>query len=316
PASRPHARDTPDTVWLLIKTLPVISTCHAPVGAAAVAALPLLILSAWNARDHIDSPRLAGVRLPGNPGLLRAVRSARQIRVETMPRDVHADASATVRAVLLAADTTGAGGSRDFPRPPPGATTIVAPASGFLVQVNEAVLLKAAVQTGSVVLIDRFPGSSLIGGTPIGAAWPAAGQAFGDGATLQERIGAAVRTGFERTAVQDVGHGLRQLTDVANKALSPGINDPTTAVHALGHISALLCEIADRDPGPVLLRDGRQQVRAVLARPDLGGLLDAAITQPAATAQPTRRSCPGCTRCSLSWPGTRAPASTPSSPPS
>jgi len=241
---------------------------------------------------------------------------ARQIRVETMLRDVHADASATVRAVLLAADTTGAGGSRDFPRPPPGATTIVAPASGFLVQVNEAVLLKAAVQTGSVVLIDRFPGSSLIGGTPIGAAWPAAGQAFGDGATLQERIGAAVRTGFERTAVQDVGHGLRQLTDVANKALSPGINDPTTAVHALGHISALLCEIADRDPGPVLLRDGRQQVRAVLARPDLGGLLDAAITQPAATAQPTRRSCPGCTRCSLSWPGTRAPASTPSSPPS
>ena len=58
-----------------------------------------------------------------------------------------------------------------------------------------------------------------------------------------------MHTGFERTASQDVGYGLRQLTDVANKALSPGINDPTTAIHALGHISAFLCDLTDRDSG-------------------------------------------------------------------
>ncbi|MEP7023656.1 MAG: DUF2254 domain-containing protein [Actinomycetota bacterium] len=207
---------------------------------------------------------------------------ARQIRVETMLRDVHADASATVRAVLPAAGATGTRDSRDYPRPPPGAVTIVAPASGFFVQIDEAAVLRAASETDSIVLIDRFPGSSLVGGSPMGVAWPAAGQAFADGVStaLQHLVGAAVRTGFERTAVQDVGYGLRQLTDVANKALSPGINDPTTAVHALGHISALLCELADHDLGPVLLHDGQHQVRAVLARPELGSLLDAAITQP------------------------------------
>ena len=55
------------------------------------------------------------------------------------------------------------------------------------------------------------------------------------------------------------GYGLRQLTDVATKALSPGINDPTTAVHTLGHSAALLGEMAQRDLGPAVLRDAQQQ---------------------------------------------------------
>jgi uncharacterized membrane protein len=39
----------------------------------------------------------------------------------------------------------------------------------------------------------------------------------------------AGRSGFERTMVQDVGFGIRRLVDIANKALSPAINDPTPA---------------------------------------------------------------------------------------
>jgi len=70
------------------------------------------------------------------------------------------------------------------------------------------------------------------------------------------------------------------LTDVANKALSPGINDPTTAVHALGHISALLCELADHDLSPVVLADEQGHPRVVLHRPDLAEMVDTALTQP------------------------------------
>ena len=207
---------------------------------------------------------------------------ARQIRVETMLRDVHTDASATVRAVLSAAAAGEARGSAVLPQRPEVAVTIMAPASGFLVRVDEAGLLRAAADADVIIVIDRYPGTSLVGGTPLGAAWPASGQALAGSAcaALQERVGAAIHTGFERTAVQDVGYGLRQLTDVVNKALSPGINDPTTAVHALGHISALLCELADRDLGPVLLRDDHDRIRVVVHRPDLADLLDAAITQP------------------------------------
>lgn len=97
---------------------------------------------------------------------------------------------------------------------------------------------------------------------------------------LRRAVSRAIRTGYERTAAQDVGFGLRQLSDVANKALSPGINDPTTAIHALGHVSALLCQLAVRELGPVLLRDDDDRVRVALHRPGFADLLDLAITQP------------------------------------
>ena len=54
----------------------------------------------------------------------------------------------------------------------------------------------------------------------------------------------AVQLGFERTMVQDVGFGIRRLVDIANKALSPAINDPYTGVQAVHHLSVLLCRLA------------------------------------------------------------------------
>lgn len=142
--------------------------------------------------------------------------------------------------------------------------------------------MAAARRTDAIIRIDCCPGDSLVEGVPIGSAWQRDGQNL-DGASvahLQDEASAAVRTGFERTGAQDVGFGLRQLTDVTNKALSPGINDPTTAIHALGHMSALLGEMAHRNLGPVRLRDENGQIRVVLNRPDLGALVDVAITQP------------------------------------
>jgi hypothetical protein len=64
-------------VPLLNKTLSLLSTLHAPgLVAGALGAAVLLIYSSWNAHDHIDSPKLPRVRIPGNPGLLQAVRAA------------------------------------------------------------------------------------------------------------------------------------------------------------------------------------------------------------------------------------------------
>jgi len=67
---------------------------------------------------------------------------------------------------------------------------------------------------------------------------------------------------------------------VANKALTPGINDPTTAIHALGHISAFLRDLTDRDLGPELLLDDDDRVRVTLHRPDLAAYVDLGISQP------------------------------------
>lgn len=204
---------------------------------------------------------------------------ARQIRVETMLREVHRDASATVDVVLD--PRSGSQTRPDLPSIPDRANLVMAAGSGFVVSLDQDALLAAAEDADAVVVVAAHPGSSLIQGTPLGRAWSRSGVLTSkEWDQLQDRISHTVRLGYERTAAQDVGYGLRQLTDVANKALSPGINDPTTAVHALGHISALLCELGDRYLGPVVLRDKDDQVRVVLHRPSLEELVDTALTQP------------------------------------
>ncbi len=206
---------------------------------------------------------------------------ARQIRVETMLRDVHDDASATIGAVLGQRDPSSTAQVETQLSPPAAAHTVLARSSGFLVRVDENDLLRCAVDEDIYFVLYCQAGASVVAGTPIGSLWSAARPLDrAELKLLEDRIAGAIHIGFERTAVQDVGYGLRQLTDVANKALSPGINDPTTAVHALGHISAVLCELADRDLGPVLVHGSDGQVRVMLSRPDLADLVEGAITQP------------------------------------
>jgi len=62
----------------------------------------------------------------------------------------------------------------------------------------------------------------------------------------ESRIRAAVHFGSERSMDQDVGFGMRQLVDIAERALSPGINDPTTAVQALDHLHDIVRRLATR----------------------------------------------------------------------
>ena len=148
--------------------------------------------------------------------------------------------------------------------------------------VDQDGLLAAAVAEDAVLSLDAHPGAFLVRGTPLGSAWSTSPGPLSSEAAdrITARVAGCVHVGFERTSSQDVGYGLRQLTDVANKALSPGINDPTTAIHALGHISAFLCALSDHELGAELLRDEDDGARVVLHRPDLAGYVDLGLSQP------------------------------------
>ncbi len=205
-----------------------------------------------------------------------------QIRVETMLRNVHRDATQTGRRLATERGSRQASETADLLTRPAGAAPVLARTSGFLVRVDEDALLAAAVDLDVDVLIDREPGSSLVAGTPVGAVW-SSGAGKLDQSTRDDapkRVASTIVSGFEPTSLQDIGFGLRQLTDVATKALSPGVNDPTTAVHALGHSAALLCEFAGRDLGPRVLRDDHHRVRVVLQRSTLADLLETAVARP------------------------------------
>lgn len=203
-----------------------------------------------------------------------------QIRVETMLRTVHRDATRTMRTVLDGRDT--ASRSLIDPAIPSHAVSLRSRADGFLTWIEQEQLCTIATDEDAVVSLQAYPGSFLVKGTPLGAAWSAVGGRLDDEAAsrIADRIADCIHTGFERTAAQDVGHGLRQLVDVANKALSPGINDPTTAIHALGHISAFLCDLCDCDLGATVLWDENDMMRVSLLRPDLTAYVDLGISQP------------------------------------
>jgi uncharacterized membrane protein len=115
--------------------------------------------------------------------------------------------------------------------------------SGWIQQLDRRALAEV-VPAGSTLRVEAFPGRYAVEGTPIGAL----SVAPDDPEVLDRAVRAAVSTGDTRTMQQDVSFGLRQLADVALKALSPGINDPTTAQDAIFHSAAVLAELLHRDP--------------------------------------------------------------------
>jgi uncharacterized membrane protein len=83
----------------------------------------------------------------------------------------------------------------------------------------------------------------------------------------------------ERTLEQDPAFAFRIVVDIASKALSPAINDPTTAVLALDQIHNLLREVGLRRLDTGLVRDSKGQLRLVYRTPDWEDFVVLAVTE-------------------------------------
>ncbi|HEY0642443.1 MAG TPA: DUF2254 family protein, partial [Nocardioides sp.] len=88
-----------------------------------------------------------------------------------------------------------------------------------------------------------------------------------------------VHLGNERSSDEDVGFGLRQLVDIAERALSPGINDPTTAVQVIDQLHDLLRRLVTRPLAPrqVVTTSGRLAVD--VPQPSLADYLALAVDE-------------------------------------
>ncbi len=94
----------------------------------------------------------------------------------------------------------------------------------------------------------------------------------------------AILVDVERTVDHDPAYPLRLLVDVALRALSPGINDPTTAVQSLDHLEQILLVLAERRLGPRVLRDGAGTPRVAVPAPVWEAYLRLAYVEIAAMA--------------------------------
>ncbi len=202
------------------------------------------------------------------------------IRVESMLKSVHQGASSVVARMDDGTRLTPEAARRLVPD---HASRLLAQSSGFLIDVDDRELQRVSVTHGVVVYVARNPGDSVVEGTPIGWVWNDAGGPIDPEQVdeLMEAVNSRITMGFERTGTSDVSLGLRQLTDVAVKALSPGINDPTTAVHAISHSSGLLCQLSQSLLGPRVLHDDKGALRVIVSGPDFADLLALGVEQPA-----------------------------------
>lgn len=89
----------------------------------------------------------------------------------------------------------------------------------------------------------------------------------GAGKLPQDALLRTVKLGADRTFEQDPKYPIRLLVDIAIKALSPAINDPTTAVQALDQIEDLLRRLARQELGDGRIADAAGVVRLVFPTP-------------------------------------------------
>ncbi|WP_443054316.1 DUF2254 domain-containing protein [Streptomyces sp. NBC_00683] len=162
--------------------------------------------------------------------------------------------------------------------------------AGVVRDVNVARLVRAARRHGVVLRLIPRTGDFLVPGTPLLAV-------HGGAAPPSRALRHTVGVGVERTVHQDPAFGLRQLSDIALRALSPSVNDPTTAVQCLDRIVQFL-SVAVRLPlGQLHHRDRRGAVRLVQEVPGWPDLVDLAFEEirghAAGSPQVTRRMLAG-----------------------
>lgn len=142
------------------------------------------------------------------------------------------------------------------PQPPAheswrGATPITDSRSGYLRELDSDGLADWADEHNTAIRLLVRPGDYVFPGVPIAVlASPVEG--------AEAAVRHATALGSQRVSSVDLEYAVRKLVEVAVRALSPGINDPNTAINVLDRLGATLCELVPFYlPTGVSLRSGR-----------------------------------------------------------
>lgn len=131
--------------------------------------------------------------------------------------------------------------------------------SGYVTTVDGPALMGAAQKRAALITLERTIGDYVLHGVPLAAVQPA--EALDE--ELQTAVLRAFHLGKERTLRQDFLFGVRQLTDIALRALSPGINDPSTAEQCIDALVNLLSKLSRHTPISPYRRDDDGGVRLI-----------------------------------------------------
>ncbi len=160
-------------------------------------------------------------------------------------------------------------------RPNPSEVAILSNVSGYIRFIDKRRLVAVAKHYHVSVRVLRRVGHFVPAGIPL--------TMVSKGNRLPPEGASELLAGFDcgptRTLQQDVEFGVLQIVDVALKAISPAVNDPTTAISCVDQLSRILIRFASRMPPEELLYDPPGIVRVSICWIHFERLLEAAFEQ-------------------------------------
>ncbi len=154
-------------------------------------------------------------------------------------------------------------------------TAIMTEASGYLQSVDYSALKQVAHEEDLLLKLLYRPGEFVAKGSEIVMIYPE--QKVSD--ETQKTIHSALTVGTVRLRVQDIEFAIDQLVEIAVRALSPGVNDPFTAIACLDQFSTILSDLAERTIPSGYYYSDEDNLRVISKALTFGGLVNEAFNQ-------------------------------------
>ncbi len=159
--------------------------------------------------------------------------------------------------------------------------TIRSTQTGYIQNIDIQGLLNFTERREIILKMERGVGEFVIAGAPLASVTD---RAQANGANLKidkettEKLNRIYAIDNFRTVDQDVAFGIRQIVDIVMKALSPGVNDTTTAVISIDYLTAICSHLAAH-PFPLRFRFAENRLQVIARRPSFEDLMDLAFNQ-------------------------------------
>lgn len=147
--------------------------------------------------------------------------------------------------------------------------------SGYIQAINHQQLMQVTVENNLLLKVQSHPGKYVVQGSELVLVF--SGNRVNK--QLTQKINNAFVLGLQRTEQQDVEFSINQLVEIAVRALSPGINDPFTAIRCIDQLSSALCYLAQREIPSPYRYDDHGKLRIIAEPISFADVTDAAFNQ-------------------------------------
>jgi uncharacterized membrane protein len=154
-------------------------------------------------------------------------------------------------------------------------TAIVSPESGYLQYIDIDSLIEVVSRHDAVIELYHRPGNYLVKDGEMGILYS---NDLWEKETF-EKIFSQLVIGKTKTSRQDLEFSIRQMVEIAARALSPGVNDPYTAITCIDNLTSIMCYLAQAKFPSKYRFDEEGNLRVIADTSDFEGILDVAFNQ-------------------------------------